>query len=270
MAQTTCSIDGCEAPAKTRTWCSKHYHRWHKHGDANYVGPFTQYRDAGVTKNGGPCTIEGCDNVAKSRGWCWKHYDRWTRHGDPRKEGPRGDRRWSAPTDPVESFWSRVDRTTGCWYWIAYRTARGGYGKFNMGPGETTLAHRISYQWLIGPIPDGMVLDHLCVTPACVRPDHLEPVTVAENSRRAAKSRLRTHCQRGHEIAGDNAYATSNGGRGCRTCLNAGQRERRRRANLDGPTQRWLTEHKRYETYDLPAAIAALSEARAVLAGRTA
>ncbi|HEV2123202.1 MAG TPA: HNH endonuclease signature motif containing protein [Chloroflexota bacterium] len=85
-------------------------------------------------------------------------------------------------------------------------------------------AHRWAYEALVGPIPTGTELDHLCRNPACVRPDHLEPVTHAENIRRgyAAKPRPRwttTHCPRGHAYDEANSYIHPKTGlRSCRTC----------------------------------------------------
>lgn len=87
---------------------------------------------------------------------------------------------------PPGRFWSFVVPTpAGCWLWTGLKVA--GYGRFsiqNKGIG----AHRVSYEALIGAIPDGLELDHLCRVPSCVNPLHLEPVTGAENRRRARAS----------------------------------------------------------------------------------
>jgi hypothetical protein len=68
--------------------------------------------------------------------------------------------------------------------------------------------HRISYEIFVGKIPEGMVIDHLCRTPACVNPKHLEPVTIAENTFRGtgmcARNHHKTHCKRGHSLSGEN------------------------------------------------------------------
>ena len=84
----------------------------------------------------------------------------------------------------VDRFWAKVDRTPGCWLWRGGVTADG-YGRFHASAGEVR-AHRYAYELVTGPIPVGHTLDHLddCLNPACVRPDHLEPVTNAENVRR--------------------------------------------------------------------------------------
>jgi len=83
-----------------------------------------------------------------------------------------------------DRFWDKVqaEPNTGCWLWDA-NTTRGGYGHFKVS-GRMVYAHRLAYEKLVGPIPDGLSLDHLCRVPGCVNPDHLEPVTHAENVRR--------------------------------------------------------------------------------------
>lgn len=69
-----------------------------------------------------------------------------------------------------------------CWVWCA-RTNRNGYGRLRVG-GRELMAHRLAYEALVGPIPEGLVLDHLCRVRLCINPAHLEPVTVRENTLR--------------------------------------------------------------------------------------
>lgn len=109
---------------------------------------------------------------------------------------------------------------TGCWEWTASRTS-GGYGAFRI-PGVSS-AHRAMYQFLVGPVPEGLHLDHLCRVRHCVNPDHLEPVTQAENNRRAAAAV--THCPKGHAYTEANTHLRKRGSRDCRVC-------NRDRANL--------------------------------------
>ena len=107
-------------------------------------------------------------------------------------------------------FWSRVNKTDSCWLWTGPQLK--GYGKQG-----SRLAHRIAYQLLAGPISDGLDLDHLCCTPLCVNPNHLEPVTPHENFLRYRARQ--THCRNGHEFTFENTHIrSSNGARVCRAC----------------------------------------------------
>lgn len=100
-----------------------------------------------------------------------------------------------------------------CWDWTG-GLDRDGYGQF--WDGRTVHAYRYGYEVFKGAIPSGMQLDHLCRNKKCVRPDHLEPVTVGENKRRWAASI--THCSWGHEYNKANTYVRANGSRKCREC----------------------------------------------------
>jgi len=120
----------------------------------------------------------------------------------------------------VKNFWDKVDKTEVCWLWTACKD-RDGYGIFYYN-GTNYRAHRMAYELIVGPIPEGLTIDHLCRVRACVNPDHLEPVTQRENVLRGdtvpAKNAKKTHCKQGHPYSGYNLYIRTNGYRSCRTC----------------------------------------------------
>ena len=116
-------------------------------------------------------------------------------------------------------FWDLVRKTDTCWWWEGALNNYG-YGKYGI-----PLAHRLAYLDAVGPIPDGLTLDHLCRNPRCVNPAHLEPVTLAENTLRGygptAENARKTHCINGHPFSGDNLFVYMRAGRQvreCRTC----------------------------------------------------
>jgi len=123
--------------------------------------------------------------------------------------------RWAS----YPSIADRIDASGDCWEWTGNHDING-YGRLSY-----KLAHRLVYEALCGPVPKGLELDHLCRNPGCVNPDHLEPVTHAENMRRgygfksASRNKLAmTHCKRGHAFTDANTYRFTNGARRCRTC----------------------------------------------------
>lgn len=128
-----------------------------------------------------------------------------------------------------ELFWSNVDKTDTCWLWTGQLDISG-YG-VDYCNGELRKAHRVAYELLVGPIPDGKILDHVkdrgCRHRSCCNPGHLEPVTNRENILRgdsqAANNARKTQCKRGHELDGLN----NRGQRFCKVC--ASETERRHR-----------------------------------------
>lgn len=126
------------------------------------------------------------------------------------------------PAEP--RFWAKVNAEDGaaCWNWKA-TVSEWGYGQFYLA-GKLRYAHRVAYEYCIGPVPPGMQVDHLCLNKRCVNPAHLEPVSGAENRRRVGRIAAqvsKTHCLRGHELSGDNLcpYQKAFGKRSCLACI---------------------------------------------------
>jgi hypothetical protein len=109
-----------------------------------------------------------------------------------------------------------VNHETGCWEWTSPITPDTRRGLFRL-DGRQRLAHRVSYELFVGPIPEGLVIDHLCCVSHCVNPAHLEAVTPEENRRRQAERQ--THCRNGHPLSGENLALV----RTCRTCRAAAE-----------------------------------------------
>ena len=127
----------------------------------------------------------------------------------------------AAKRDVVERFLEKIDFGTGCWEWMAAR--RTGYGAFAVPPKRVLPAHRFAYELMRGPIPDGLVIDHLCRNRGCVNPWHLEVVTNRVNILRgtgwSGRHARVTHCPKGHEYTEVNIIWRSGGRRrNCRTC----------------------------------------------------
>lgn len=133
-----------------------------------------------------------------------------------------------------QRFWQKVlpEPNSGCWLWDGADNGEG-YGAIRIS-GVTHKAHRLSYQLFVGPIPDGLQIDHLCRVRCCVNPTHLEAVTQKTNIQRgeAAKRAKEwfaanvTHCPAGHEYTRDNLRANKYGHRMCATCHRERERAR--------------------------------------------
>jgi hypothetical protein len=108
-----------------------------------------------------------------------------------------------------------------CWEWLGAKSA--GYGRIKV-QGKVCMAHRISYEYFIGPIPEGLEIDHLCRTPACINPAHLEPVTGSINAKRGLTgNKKRDFCKNGHKFSSDNVLMDGKERR-CKPCRRANKR----------------------------------------------
>lgn len=116
-----------------------------------------------------PCTVADCANNLYAKGLCDSHYKRIRKYGtldDPR---PTFEQR----------FWAKVDKSAGCWVWTGSHNNQG-YGTTSV-DGVHVYAHRASFQMAHGPIPEGAVIDHICHTRDCVKPEHLRIATSKQN-----------------------------------------------------------------------------------------
>lgn len=134
-------------------------------------------------------------------------------------------------------FWAKVNKDGPvpdyrpelgpCWFWTGAQTSDG-YGQFWLGR-KLVSAHRFAYELLVGPIPSGLTIDHLCRNHHCVNTDHLEPVTNEENVLRGngymACNARKTHCPQGHPYDAENTHRNRRGGRRCRECNREYSRE---------------------------------------------
>lgn len=153
------------------------------------------------------CSVGGCRKPIRARGWCSTHYARWQRTGEV----------GGHPLTLKQRFWAKValPDAAGCLLWVGSRDLAG-YGRFGK-----PMAHRFSYELLVGSIPEGLTIDHLCRVRACVNPDHLEPVTFLLNTRRRHSSdpdARPTHCWNGHKFTPESTYNYRDGRQRCRTC----------------------------------------------------
>lgn len=171
------------------------------------------------------CEIWWCPASTETR-FCEVHQYAFSRTGNP----------LGAPQKTAaERFWEKVEKTDSCWLWHGARM-RTGHGRFYDGNARIA-AHRFSYTEMVGPIPEGLVLDHLCMNPPCVNPVHLEPVTSRENLARAVVAHRPMYCPQGHPYSEANTD-NRNGRRYCIACRTTRSREYQRkkydRAHLYG------------------------------------
>jgi HNH endonuclease len=130
-----------------------------------------------------------------------------------------------------QRFWAKVaQHPSSCLMWTAAADPSTGYGRIGIDGRRTMTAHRVAYEFAYGPIPEGLVIDHLCRNRTCVNFAHLEAVTNVENIMRGespwAKKARQTHCVHGHEFTPENTRRAPNGTRRCVACLKINDRNR--------------------------------------------
>lgn len=156
-------------------------------------------------------------------------------------------------TSLVDLFWSKVNKAgpthptlgTSCWEWSGSHEG-GGYANVWFGK-RVRKAHRVSYELVVGPIPVGLELDHLCRNVGCVNPAHLEPVTHAENCRRGLAGKYQTRkmfCPSGHEYTPENTYVSKSNRRHCRACEAARRARPEYKARMSAYGYEWRAKRK--------------------------
>jgi hypothetical protein len=168
-----CLTDGCDRSTKSKTGLCNPCHR--------------KQRRAEETRT---CSIPGCEGRWHSQDLCGKHYSEARRTGTLVRRQSR-----TLKSQSIAKSFTRLDHDTGCWVWCG--SVQNEYGRYyftdDLGVLRSRAGHRAVWEEIRGPIPDGMVLDHtVCGNKLCCNPDHLEVVTLAENTARAMKSRRRS------------------------------------------------------------------------------
>lgn len=193
----------------------------------------------GTTVANDTCSVDGCDREHHARGYCGTHYRRWRLSGDAQADAPVLDK---GPYGDAEARWLRRIAKDGplarnnpelgpCWRWLGWVPDEG-YPNFSV-DGRTVSAYRWAYEHFIGPVPDGLELDHFACDrgrQGCVNPYHCRPATRQENQARVPhRNSIKTHCPQGHPYDEANTRHTPSGGRICRACHRASEAERARR-----------------------------------------
>lgn len=164
----------------------------------------------------------GTQKAGREQGSCKRYpddHERVHRHIDPQGSGKEGGVMLRVLDEGTYTrFWSKVDKTEGCWIWRA-GTIGAGYGLFKF-HGKNHYAHRISYETNAGIIPRGLEIDHLCRTKLCVNPAHLEAVPHRVNIHRIVR---RNPCPHGNQVK-----------RKCNLCMARAARLYRARKSLTG------------------------------------
>lgn len=231
----TCGIEGCNEPHRCKGFCAVHYEEWLR-----------------TDPDRARCSVEGCDTPARKRGLCGKHYQRFTTHGDATvttRIRNNDHARWDSYIKVLPN---------GCWDWTG-KCFPSGYARTTVGQSPRRAA-RVIYEWQVGPIPNGLTLDHECHNAAaargecaggiacphrrCVNPDHLVPKPIGENQHASVNTPAgRTHCKWGDEFTEENTswQRRKNGTmtRVCRACKRRRARERQDRVNPNRQRRPW-------------------------------
>ena len=219
-----CAVEDCGRQVKARGYCEPHVVRLRKTGDVRADVPIA------LRSSRGPCLVPDCERIRSSReGYCGMHAMRLKRYGELGHPGPTP--RVDLPgykSTVLTRLMGKISRSvSGCWEWQGAITPDG-YGRQSY-RGRARRAHRVAYELIVGEIPAGLVLDHLCRNRSCVNPAHLEPVTDRINLLRGigptADRASRTHCPQGHAYDLENTYVDRRGSRHCRACGRARARK---------------------------------------------
>lgn len=204
----SCAFPDCGRPIKSKGLCQVHY-RQHLTG-----ATLVPVKTAKSPER--PCSAPDCDDIAKVKGLCMSHYQQAWR-GAPFTRIVRFE-------SIEQRFWAKVQEGQPpahapemgpCWLWTSAIQASG-HATFGLARGRNVRAYRWAYEYMVALIPNGLTLDHLCRTPACVNPYHLDPVPLAVNIARIPTT---THCPAGHEYTSGNTYLPPSGaGKKCREC----------------------------------------------------
>lgn len=174
------------------------------------------------------CSFNDCERKSHCKGLCNPHYKQKRRGIELYSIGQLGSRTSKSLEErllekidkngPISSYASHLG---ACWIWKGSFSGKGylkgeGYGCINSG-GKTLQVHRLMYGDAFGPIPTGLVIDHLCRVHACCNPSHLEAVTNLENIKRGNTNINKTHCPKGHEYVLI-ASGKAKGLRRCKIC----------------------------------------------------
>lgn len=220
MTERICEFPDCGRPHSARGLCRGHDRQRALGRPLVPMKPYVKRE----------CSVAECDRTPRAFGMCSVHRSQLARTGDLPKVAQKPVR---------DDIWSRVDATGDCWQWTGdkSRSASGAYyGIISTANGDRrtrTGAHRFVYELLVGPVPEGLQIDHLCRNTLCVNPDHLEPVSGTVNINRMPwnsyiKNARKSRCKHGHEFTPENTKVYA-GRRQCATCIKRRERQTRDR-----------------------------------------